>query len=548
MPSSAMLFMVRRCLRVVLHLLLWVYGSNALFCTNQYRGNGTREEVKAALLQRAGQNFPPHTNISGDVATNFGYVPLSMLFQNISEWAKISSIWFDIYGTRGPTMVGIEVDVYNLFDVSTKDGSFWADVGFRLEWADCRLAFDSVAANFSDAVFYWTVNDVWYPRIEPLRVRDIVSLGHDIQIISTAAGDVAMEFHVLAKFFCNMDLSKLPFDNQHCDMTFIAAEALWAVDMYRGRYGPYDSWTQYYKDTAASTPAPPGEEPMNTSTTMDPEWVFSNFQTSFELFTSRYVVNSLGGATQPHTTFVIHFDMTRKSDWYITGIVLPCVVMWIVSYLAFWVDPNSVPGRIALVVTPILIIINIGARAYSTLPIISSTWLTNYIFTVMSLCSWHMVQFGVVHYSLRHKSFAWTSQPQAVMEAAGDGVLSKSQATSLPPPQILPMGQIDFYPEVEMQPGETTRLHPTPRESAESVSVEACCPGTDEAGSCPPGPQSKPMIWQRWYIEWKASRWRQRYTLIWRASIDVGMHSDQIGRFVCLVAFLLVNIIYFSLT
>ena len=84
------------------------------------------------------------------------------------------------------------------------------------------------------------------------------------------------------------------------------------------------------------------------------------------------------------------------------NLLIPSLVMWLLSYCSVYVNPSAVPGRVTMLVLPILILITLSTRAFNLLPIISDpTWLTDYLFAITMLCCVHLIEFVVVHVSIR---------------------------------------------------------------------------------------------------------------------------------------------------
>ena len=83
--------------------------------------------------------------------------------------------------------------------------------------------------------------------------------------------------------------------------------------------------------------------------------------------------------------------MKRKHKVYLYTYFGPCMLMVITSWISFTVDSAAVPGRLGLLLTLLLMMINLNNSVSSTIP--KSTKVT-------PLTSWIMVSIGFVSFAL----------------------------------------------------------------------------------------------------------------------------------------------------
>lgn len=70
----------------------------------------------------------------------------------------------------------------------------------------------------------------------------------------------------------------------------------------------------------------------------------------------RHLTKSCTASTNTGTYSCIKVDLLfrREFSYYLIQIYIPCVMLVIVSWVSFWLDPNAIPARVSLGVTTLL--------------------------------------------------------------------------------------------------------------------------------------------------------------------------------------------------
>ena len=138
--------------------------------------------------------------------------------------------------TSSPPTEGeaIEVEVsfalLDLFRVLDAEQALEADVLYRLDWRDVRLAEPGVDQRTFD------LDQVWYPDLQPLSPRGVSGLMPD-QVTVDEEGNVRLVRRLTGRFGAPTDLHDFPFDSHALGLDFVLTNRLGKVPV-RMRQGP----------------------------------------------------------------------------------------------------------------------------------------------------------------------------------------------------------------------------------------------------------------------------------------------------------------------
>uniref|UniRef100_A0A914D290 Neurotransmitter-gated ion-channel transmembrane domain-containing protein n=1 Tax=Acrobeloides nanus TaxID=290746 RepID=A0A914D290_9BILA len=68
---------------------------------------------------------------------------------------------------------------------------------------------------------------------------------------------------------------------------------------------------------------------------------------------------------------MVEFELAREFGYYIVHLYLPGILLVFVSWISFWLDPSSVPGRVTLGVTTLLTMATQASSVSAHLPPVS---------------------------------------------------------------------------------------------------------------------------------------------------------------------------------
>ncbi|XP_078614453.1 glycine receptor subunit alpha-3-like [Branchiostoma floridae x Branchiostoma japonicum] len=99
------------------------------------------------------------------------------------------------------------------------------------------------------------------------------------------------------------------------------------------------------------------------------------------------------------------FILTRRFEHYILQAFLPCIFLVILSWMSFWISPDSVPARVALGITTMLASITLSSYSNGATPRLSYTRAIDiYMLTCAVFVFSTVVEFALVHYVFRRRS------------------------------------------------------------------------------------------------------------------------------------------------
>lgn len=65
------------------------------------------------------------------------------------------------------------------------------------------------------------------------------------------------------------------------------------------------------------------------------------------------------------------FDLRRQNGYHVLQTYIPTILIVVISWVSFWLDPNAVPGRVSLGVTTLLTLTTLASGIRAQLPPVS---------------------------------------------------------------------------------------------------------------------------------------------------------------------------------
>jgi hypothetical protein len=225
----------------------------------------------------------------------------------------------DKEGTQTEVNVGIYV-----IDIETIDNvhqHFVADFMLQVRWKDERLKGEPKTVD---------IDEIWWPNIEVLNGRDLsTDLPHRAEIDSN--GNVLYRQRFYGNMATQLDLKQFPFDTQKLPIKVLTLG--------------HDSTQINIKFNA------------NTSGNIDKfsnsDWEIENGYGMVGLFKTRSL--SKGQIALPMVTF--EFKAKRHVFYYVWKVIIPLMVIVMMSWAIFYIEPTQVAPQIGLAATSILTLI-----------------------------------------------------------------------------------------------------------------------------------------------------------------------------------------------
>jgi len=252
---------------------------------------------------------------------------------------------YDLPTTKGPTFVTIGVDIKDIPKVSDQDFSITLNAYFNVKWRDPRLLVskDAKKQNSSSAspeddrpnltpINLHILHNLWLPDVEILDLKafethSVLSKLEGIWIDSNQEVMYALATRIT--FICPMRFNAFPMDIQICKFKVGSFNYPMNKITFDAEFVPDDSSIKSILDYRITFDA---LEPSDT----------------------HYMAIGMN-----YSTTGFKLMLTRKMSFYIVTYYLPSGLFVVVSWISFLVNPEIIPGRMTLLVTIFLVLINI---------------------------------------------------------------------------------------------------------------------------------------------------------------------------------------------
>lgn len=243
-----------------------------------------------------------------------------------------------------PTRVTVQVFINSFGSLNAANMDYSIDVFLRQRWRDHRLALPGNRTRI-------TVQDskmqdkIWKPDTYFNNVKDaelhMVTMPNKLLRINKN-GDILYSMRVTLRLSCSMDFADYPFDEQVCD-TIISS------------YSNTDDVIIYEWDEEIAIDKPDDLE-------------IAQFDFLREPVTTE--------GTQVYTTgnfssLKVSFDLRRQNGFHILQTYIPTILIVVISWVSFWLDPKAIPGRVSLGVTTLLTLTTVASGVRASLPPVS---------------------------------------------------------------------------------------------------------------------------------------------------------------------------------
>jgi Neurotransmitter-gated ion-channel ligand binding domain/Neurotransmitter-gated ion-channel transmembrane region len=229
----------------------------------------------------------------------------------------------------GPTRVSIGIWMVDITSIDSAQQSFTAEMALVLRWKDPRLA------HTGNGVVRYPLEQVWHPRIAVVNETNSVSRKFPDLVEVEPDGRVTYRQRYAGAFSQPLRLRSFPFDRQTFRLQFVAVR-------YRAnevQFVPDQDWIDNGLKQAGG---------IATSITL-PDWTIESWNTK-----------SLSYALAPgfeYSGYAFEFTASRNAQHYVWKVILPLVLIVIMSWAVFWIDPVTSNSQISIAVTSMLTLI-----------------------------------------------------------------------------------------------------------------------------------------------------------------------------------------------
>lgn len=229
----------------------------------------------------------------------------------------------------GPTQISIAIWFVDVSGIDSAQQNFTADVVVVLRWKDPRLA------HTGGGVAIYPLDQIWNPRVVVVNETNSISHRFPDSVEVTTDGTVTYRQRLVGSFTQALVLKSFPFDKQ-----------VFRVQLAAVKYSPSEvSLVPDEKWIAAGINQAAGISPSITL----PDWTIEKWDVKPLVYTLAPGLENSG--------YAVEFTASRNVQHYILKVILPLVLIVMMSWAVFWIDPVHSASQISVAVTSMLTLI-----------------------------------------------------------------------------------------------------------------------------------------------------------------------------------------------
>lgn len=311
------------------------------------------------------------------------------------------------FNMNSPTQVECQIYVDSFDTISESSMDYTASLVLSLTWEDPKLSYasnkgfmEAWGLDFLLEVDYQNINNIWIPELyfpneKKARFHDVMNPNQMIRVHPNGKLDYFARLSLTLS--CPMNLRNYPFDKQECSIR---------IESFA-----YDT----SKLTLAWALSREQERPVDVSEEIE----LPQFQVKkLEWKRCGNKELSRGGAGN-YSCIEAIFHLERSLQFFLIQMYIPSTLIVIVSWLSFWLNANSVPGRVSLGVLTVLTMTTQSSSVNASLPRVSylkaiDLWMSTCLVFVFAALS----EFAVVNFLSRGEFSPQRKERKPVPRAA----------------------------------------------------------------------------------------------------------------------------------
>ena len=231
-----------------------------------------------------------------------------------------------------PIVVEGTIGILDVDSISDTDQNFTINLYGEFRWKDPSQAHNALAELSKP------LGDIWNPRITLLNAQRTWS-SYPESVDITPNGEVVYRFRVWGDFSQALQLRDFPFDTQRFEVQVVAAD--------------------YEPDEVVLTISEE-EKSFLTENYSVPNWRIENW--SIETRMIRFEDGSV------QQGLVFGFEGKRRYGQYFIKVIIPLILIVIMSWIVFWLDPREAGTQLSVSVTAMLTVMAYHIAVSSNLP------------------------------------------------------------------------------------------------------------------------------------------------------------------------------------
>jgi len=229
----------------------------------------------------------------------------------------------------GPTEISVGIWVVDINSIDSAQQNFVADIAVVLRWKDSRLA------HTGGGVAHYALDQIWNPRVVIANETNSVSRRLPESVEADADGTVLYRQRYVGAFTQPLRLESFPFDKQTFRVQLVAIR----YNPNEVKFVPDQKWIESGLKQAGG---------ISPSTTL-PDW-------KIEKWNIKTMVYALAPGLQ-YSGYLFEFAASRNVQHYILKVILPLILIVIMSWAVFWIDPSTSSSQISIAMTSMLTLI-----------------------------------------------------------------------------------------------------------------------------------------------------------------------------------------------
>jgi hypothetical protein len=241
---------------------------------------------------------------------------------------------------NGPTQVSVGIWIVDVTNIDSAQQHFTADIAVVLQWKDARLAHTGTGQA------HYALDQIWTPRVAIANETSSVSRKFPDSVEVESDGTVIYRQRYAGAFTQSLRLQSFPFDRQAFHIQLVAIR-------YRPNevvFVPDENWIRDGLQQAAG---------ISPSITL-PDWTVEKWDAKARIY-------ALTPGMQ-YSGYAFEFTASRNVAYYMWKVILPLVLIVMMSWSVFWIDPVNASSQISVAVTSMLTLIAYRFAVDSQLP------------------------------------------------------------------------------------------------------------------------------------------------------------------------------------
>ena len=249
-------------------------------------------------------------------------------------WSSFSFADIGLPPGELPVKVKAALYIADLDSIDTAGQGFEARVFYELRWHDARLA------HGGDGPISKQLSEVWNPRMRILNQQKTWSTFSEMVRVMPD-GEVIYYKGLWGSFSQPLELKNFPFDSQKFSLQMVTG------------YLPHQ--VQFIADDS-------GHSGIAESLSVA-DWKVLNWEVDLTPFNFRNIAQ--------RSAITFSFNAKRLTSYYVVKMIFPLVMIVMMSWAVFWMDPLNVASNVSISITSMLTLIAYRFLADTILPRLS---------------------------------------------------------------------------------------------------------------------------------------------------------------------------------